>query len=183
MGREIRRVPPGWEHPRQECQHSPWRGGCDDAKAHDGQCYHPMHDEDYDTASKRWLAECLAWDAGTHKDLTDDSTIKEQYPYYWDWNGNPPDKKYYRQAWDSEPTWYQVYETVSEGTPVTPAFATQAELIDYLVSHGDYWDQARGDGGWQRAHAEAFVGRGWASSLMTEVSSDGLVVKEPRDGI
>lgn len=31
---------------------------------------------------------------------------------------------------------YCLYETVSEGTPVTPVFATPEELIDYLVKYG-----------------------------------------------
>jgi len=32
MGREIRMVPPGWEHPRRDCPHSPWAGGCSESK-------------------------------------------------------------------------------------------------------------------------------------------------------
>jgi hypothetical protein len=52
---------------------------------------------------------------------------------------------------------WQVWETVSEGSPVTPVFITADALIDYLVSHGDAWDQKRGEGGWTREQAAAFV--------------------------
>ncbi len=87
-------------------------------------------------------------------------------------------------AWQSEepPTgdWWQVWETVSEGSPVTPAFATAEELIEYLVTFGDDWDQKRGDGGWSQEAAEAFVSReGWAPSLIIQ----GGASYSPRDGM
>lgn len=66
--------------------------------------------------------------------------------------------------------WWQVWETVSEGSPVTPAFATDIELIAYLVVRGDAWDQKRGDGGWTRNNAESFVKSGWS---MSGVMKDG----------
>ena len=60
---------------------------------------------------------------------------------------------------DKEATWFQAWETVTEGTPVTPPFATTDELVDYLVTRGDFWDQERGDGPWDRKSAEEFVTR------------------------
>jgi hypothetical protein len=67
-------------------------------------------------------------------------------------------------------TWYQLWETVSEGTPVTPPFATKEELVQYLVEHGDFHDQYRRQEGvkgfkctpWSRDEAESLVfGGGW----------------------
>lgn len=92
--------------------------------------------------------------------------------------GRPPDPDYYRPWKDEDATWFQVWETVSEGTPVTPPFATKEELVDYLATKGDFWDQRRGDGPWVRTNAEAFVGSGWAPTLMVK---DG-VISAPRDG-
>ena len=58
-------------------------------------------------------------------------------------------------------------ETVTtEGTPVTPPFATTDELVDYLATRGDFWDQERGDGPWDRKSAEEFVKAGWAPTLI-----------------
>ncbi len=55
---------------------------------------------------------------------------------------------------------------MSEGTPVSPPFATEDELIDYLAKNGDEWDQKRGDRPWGRQQAERFVrGGGWAPSF------------------
>lgn len=163
MGREIRRVPPNWKHPRDENGH-----------------YKPMYDKTYDDAAREWICNCITWVNGTHDDLQDHPELKDEYLYYWEWNGDPPDREYYLPKSDEQRTWYQVYETVSEGTPVTPAFATAEELIDYLVANGDEWDQRRvRDGhkrsaGWDRRSAERFVNRsGWFPSLIIRVDAGG----------
>lgn len=92
------------------------------------------------------------------------------------------------EAWEhTEPPegdGWQVWETVSEGSPVTPAFATADELVDYLVKYGDAWDQKRGDGGWNRENAESFVARGYAMSLiMVNTPGQQPEVYSPRDGV
>lgn len=76
---------------------------------------------------------------------------------------------------------WQVWETVSEGSPVTPVLPTREALIDYLVAHGDAWDQKRGEGGWKRESAEAFVKAEYAMSLVMETSADGVSIRAPRD--
>lgn len=63
---------------------------------------------------------------------------------------------------------YCSYETVSEGTPVSPVFEKPEDLIEYLMVHGDYvdqdyartkrpWDPPLGYGPWDRKSAEALV--------------------------
>lgn len=59
---------------------------------------------------------------------------------------------------------WQVWETVSEGSPITPVFPTSEELIQHLAVNGDRWDQRRGEGGWGETRAKAFVEAGWAPS-------------------
>jgi hypothetical protein len=165
MGREIRKVPANWDHPQQEGRH-------------DGRLQ-PMFDTRFEDAAAEWKAELAKWEAGERPDYcSDDSNNLE----YWEWNGDPPGRAYYRPWKDEEATWFQVWETVSEGTPVTPPFATEQELIDYLATHGDFWDQKRGDGPWAREAATKFVGIGWAPSLMVVASSEGNQIIAPRDG-
>lgn len=186
MGREIRRVPAGWEHPRRDCRHSPWDGGCSNAKAHGGKCFQPLYDRDFESAAREWMDGAIAWDNGSDPDTAE---RKAKCPFYWQWHGAPPNAEYYRPKWtDEERTHFQVYETVSEGTPVSPVFATEEEVIDYLVEHGDYWDQLRAKegrrerAGWTREAATQFVTRAWAPSLMVMTSATGTVIHEPRDG-
>jgi len=68
-------------------------------------------------------------------------------------------------AWEAEEPpmgdGWQVWETVSEGSPITPVFATAAELIDHLVYVGAWRKR------WSRDAAERFVnGSGWAPTGM-----------------
>jgi len=72
-----------------------------------------------------------------------------------------PNKHDYVPDWDKA-EWYQVYETVSEGTPVTPPFETKAELVDYLVENGTFWNSE----GYAREAAEKFVDAGWVPSMI-----------------
>lgn len=151
MGREIRRVPANWEHPRTD-------------KYYDGR-YQPMHDETFDSAAEDWKERFAEWERGERPEYFD----AEKYGHYefWEWDTSPPDREYYRPYKDEDATWYQVYETVSEGTPVTPPFSTQDELIDYLVKNGDFWDQKDGRGGYTKEQAECFVKENpWVPSMI-----------------
>jgi hypothetical protein len=114
--------------------------------------------------AREWLDNAIAWDKGTHPGVAEN---KADCPFYWQYHGDPPNPEYYRPKWtDDERTHIQMYETVSEGTPVTPVFASKRELVEHLVVHGDDWDAARGDGGWSREAAEKFAGDEWAPSLV-----------------
>lgn len=137
----------------QECKHSPWRGGCDESKRSGGRCYKPL---------MQGYAEAKA---GFEKMQTEKG-LQEALDYY----GQAPDVNDYVPEWtEAEATWFQVYETVSEGTPVTPPFATRDELVEYLVKYGDFWDQHGGNGGRSRKAAEAFVMEdGWVPSMIVE---------------
>ena len=157
MGREIRRVPPNWEHPMTEF----------------GDRYQPLHDRDYEKEASEWLNNAILWDQGMHDDQKDpDFESAKECKFYWEWAGEPPDKEHYRPKYKEEPTWYQVYETVTEGTPVSPPFATEEELIDYLVENGDFWDQRRGDPPPSREAATSFVKLGFVPSMM--ISHEGV---------
>lgn len=118
MGRELRKVPANWEHPKRP----------------DGR-YQPMFDKYYGDALKLWLQENEAWENGTHKDLICNPSLKDDYPFYAMWGGNPPDVDYYQTKKYSpeELTHIQLYETTSEGTPKSPVF--RADQFDDLCEY------------------------------------------------
>ncbi len=197
MGREIRRVIPNWEHPRGV---RPW-----------GEDFLALHDQDYRSALREWKRARLAWricrviptvarwihnwldwrpakdpigewrysiNAWTHITTDPEMTFEE-------WHGEPPGRDYYRPRWkSSEATWYQMYETVSEGTPVTPPFATKEELVAHLVEHGTFWDQGdvqkgrQESAGWNEEAARRFVGCGWCPSALMTPEHGFLTVRE-----
>lgn len=156
-------VPPNWEHPRKECKHSPWAGGCSEAKAHGGLCYQPLYNQSFKSAAAEWKDEFASWERGERPEYCGEESKGLEF---WEYSGEPPDREYYRPDWkDGEATWLQVYETVSEGTPVSPPFATREELIDYLSAHDDFWSQSRGESPPSRAACEAFVKDEYAPSM------------------
>lgn len=140
VSREIRRVPPNWEHPR-----NPETGR-----------FIPLYDKSYEEESAKWLAGCASWEDGTHTDLVEDPTMKQRFPHYWDFHGGPPDQDVCRPAWkDDEATAYQVYETVSEGTPMSEVFLEEAHIIDWCIEQG-----------YSESAAKRFVEKKWAPSGM-----------------
>lgn len=148
MGREIRRVPKGWQHPvNTDCRHTGWGGN----QPHDGgPCYQPMYDKDYETAAKEWLENLLMWEHGIHPERA-----KTETRYFWDYEGNPPDEEYYRPAFDAPAECYQIYETVSEGTPTSPVFETLDEIVAWLVGQGT-----------SKGAAQAFAKQGYVPSMV-----------------
>lgn len=48
--------------------------------------------------------------------------------------------------------WYQLFETVSEGTPITPPFPTPHLLVVWLSTNKDYWGEQ-----WTREQAEGIL--------------------------
>ena len=68
-----------------------------------------------------------------------------------------------------------LYETVSEGTPVTPVFATAEELIDHLATVGQDWNQEP----MRRSSAEALVKTGF--SMGTFVVAGNTLYKSDED--
>lgn len=146
MGREIRRLPPNWEHPKRS----------------DGS-YQPMYDSNY-------IEECEEWLKGLYEfeEKKKLGALDAKCQYYWEYWGGFPDEEYYHSYKAEDATWFQLYETVSEGTPLTPPFATEDELIDYLVEHGDFWYKKP----FEREVAEKFVKRDqWAPSMIFDKST------------
>jgi hypothetical protein len=155
MGREIRNVPPNWDHPKMEN----WSDGR----------LQPMFDKRFEDEAAEWKADFAKWERGERPGHCGGENRNLEF---WEWDNGPPDRAYYRPWKDEDATWFQVWETVSEGTLVTPPFATRDELVEYLVRHGDFCDQERGDGPWKRENAEHFVNRGSAPSM---VIADGQI--------
>lgn len=176
MGREIRRVSLDWEHPKEEKY--------DIFTRQTVSSYQPMYDRDAETAWAEWLQEFDEFKrdelARIVREYPDDGySLDTPYRSFCEWNGRPPNPKYYRPRWPEDADMgFAVYETVSEGTPVTPTFATKKELIDYLATNGTYWDKGEP---WPREAAERFVEMEWAPSLMLKIGENGGQMIRPND--
>jgi hypothetical protein len=118
----------------------------------------PLFDSDYDSAAEDWIRNFELWQKGKHPEQ--DKSYNQDTKYYWEYD-SPPDPEYHRtRKWTpEEATAYQVYSTVSEGTPVSPVFETTEALQQWLVEQG------------HSEHAAArFIETGWAPSGMALLS-------------
>jgi hypothetical protein len=111
MSREVRRVPPDWQHPKQE----KWNYQIGDTEMR----YVPLHDG-YESV----LAE-FADSIRTHG-------LKAAIEYF---AGGPLQDDYMPDWPEAERTHYQMYESTSEGTPISPVFPTPELLAQWLVDN------------------------------------------------
>jgi hypothetical protein len=133
MGREIRQVPLDWEHPKNERGH-----------------FRPLYDRTHEEALKEWNEEREAFNAKRpilHNGEPYEGTFEERH-------GEVPDPLYYRPAFPTTDG-FQIYETVSEGTPVSPVFKTRDELRDWLIKQGTSPEAAKN-----------FAEDGWVPSMV-----------------
>ncbi len=135
MGRELRRVAADWQHPKDE------RTGR----------YVPKFDGSYQKAAADWHAGYAAFKP--------DDICK----HYWEY-ANTPDEDGYMYYAPPDPetlTHFQMYETTSEGTPISPVFASVEELARWLADTG-----ASAFGRMTATYEEwlATCKRGWAMS-------------------
>ena len=103
-----------------------------------------------------------------------------------DGTGIKPEFQKQHEAWrrtdPPEGDGWQVWQTVGEGSPITPVFPTAETLVDYLSTYGTIWDQERAtrgssmpSGPWRREAAEAFVKMGSSIGSMVGIPGKGLL--------
>jgi hypothetical protein len=125
MSREVRRVPANWQHPK--FKHFDWIRRIEEER------YQPMHDQPFAPAMREWIAAWEAWERGERPDYCTEENMALPY---WEWEGPPPDPNYYRPDWpEAERTHLMMYESTSEGTPISPAFETPEELARWLADN------------------------------------------------
>lgn len=156
MGREVRRVPLDWEHPVNPDPNPYWRANEWDWTGQ-GRHFQPMRGRVVAEDWREWDEGKAQWDAG-------------ERPKYWsagdtddyeEWAGERPDPAYYRPDWPAESmVGYQLYETVTEGTPLSPVFEQPEDLARFLVDRLGYFSDVDS--------AMRFVAAGWAPSFISD---------------
>jgi hypothetical protein len=163
MGRQVRMVPPGWQHPK-------------DAMGN----YIPMHKGTYAEAAAEWDAGYAAWQRGEIENFFPKEGEPKWEPKpqsalqcstYTEWSGPRPSPDDYMPAFpEGTATMLMMYEDTSEGTPISPAFATPEELARWLTDNGA---SAFGD---MTATYEQWLSTcrdGWAPCMVLEVGPAG----------
>ncbi len=139
MGREVRMIKPGWEHPT------------DGTYANGETRYNPLLGvPGYEKAAAHWDACNALWEQGLMDDWSPGEDIYSiaprskpksdyalEFDTYAEWSGERPIPEDYMPTWvEGEATMYVMYEDTSEGTPISPPFADPYELAQWLANTG-----------------------------------------------
>lgn len=125
MGREIRRVPATWQHPKND------RGN-----------YIPLLSGSFAERAKEWETEYAQWQRGLRRDYSEVGgwiarTGDELTMRFTEWHGRRPSPDDYMPDWpESERTHIQMYESTSEGTPISPVMDDPKKLARWLADNG-----------------------------------------------
>lgn len=155
MSREIRRVPENWQHPKirgtgeYESLLSDYAWYVD--------CWANTVTKEVDKIKEK--ADVSLQDAADYLD----GLASEEYLA-------PPNPRDFMPSG----TWFQLYQTVSEGTPLTPPFASQEELVTHLTTLGTFWDSTP----WSVARAEGMVSQGFCMSGMMDTATGKMSLNE-----
>ena len=109
MSLEVREVPANWEHPRDE----------------DG-AYKPL------LSAHSFNDHMQDW---SYAKLTAESEGQNIAPEEFETTRPDRDKDFMPEWTDGEATHYQMYETTSEGTPISPVMETPEMLASWLVEN------------------------------------------------
>lgn len=130
MGREVRHVPADWQHPKKLMFNH-----CTLCME---EAYKPLHrGEEYQPSVDQWDEECAKWKAGWRPDCC---SVEDCAMAYEQYEGQRPHRDDYMPNWPIEDrTHLMMYENTTEGTPISPAFATAEELARWLVDNNATW--------------------------------------------
>ena len=95
----------------------------------------------------------------SREDLRNHLADQAEHPEDWEEGIDPAD--YMPELPEGTRYGWQMYETVSEGSPVSPVFATKDELAEWLSSRAAESERV------SPAAARQFVADGWAPSFIS----------------
>jgi hypothetical protein len=176
MGREIRMIKPGWEHPKYPDDHY---------ESHRRGRYIPLYRGGFVARDAEWNEEYAKWQEGFVRSYAAGETWRPREPgdgpRYTDYAGSRPSPDDFMPDWpEGEATLLVMYEDTSEGTPISPGFETPEELARWLADNGasSFGDMTATYEQWL-----SMAKRGWAPSMV--LSSAGMesgvaALAEPR---
>ena len=152
MSREVRRVPLDWKHP---VEHNPQWGFQSEMRQRRGAPASRLHAPDERFQPLQARSALAYYELG--EELPNEGNFMPIFEQ------------------DERDLGWCFYETVSEGSPVTPVFVTAQELIDHLCIVGQDYDQVP----MRRASAEQVVSTGGTACSM--VVSNGTIYRSDVD--
>lgn len=193
MGREVRRVPMGWQHPMHWTPRWDRRTGTSPMKLVPRPLFedYPGAVADWEAEGQRWARrEGFDWDFHAEYNLTGYQGHKDTEPTVHPFDGpdgekvtvrdadhlhelliaehetqRPDPADYMPEFPEGTATGWCMYETTSEGTPISPVFETPEELARWLADNG------ASTFGYNTATYDQWLGMiqaGWAPSAVSD---------------
>lgn len=151
MSRKVRRVPANWEHPKNE----------------EGN-FIPLLGGSFKKRAAEWDEEAAQWAKGFYRLFGDKWKPKEpdKTGTFEEWDGPRPEEHGYMPEWpEAARTHFQMYETTTEGTPISPVMETPEALARWLF---DNEASACGSVGATYEQWLAMIkGSGWAPDMVS----------------
>ena len=151
MGRTVRMVPPDWVHPEGKSLSEGFTQ------------YHAYWIEARDQFDNGMVRD---WGSSLEK-AWKPKDADEANLSFEEWTGPEPIASDYMPEWPAEvATHFMMYEKTSEGSPISPAFATPEELARWLTDNG-----ASAFGGFTATYEQwlSTIRRGFAPSMIFTV--------------
>lgn len=142
MGREVRRVPKDWVHPVYTRDTAP-RVSLIGTEIALFAKLDPAELEAWDEGARKWSEGLRPTDASDENGNSVWEPLTE-HPLRWrgrydtweEWIGERPNPADFMPTWsEDELTHLMMYETTTEGTPISPAFETGRELARWLADN------------------------------------------------
>ncbi|MDL2279851.1 hypothetical protein LJC15_04215 [Desulfovibrio sp. OttesenSCG-928-G11] len=120
MGREVRRVPANWEHPKDS----------------QGR-YIGLSDLSFTKMLEEYHEAKALWEQGLRKNYSGETIPVEPDDSFEDWyEEEQPRAEDFMPEWpEHERTHLMMYETCSEGTPISPVFEKPEDLAHWLADN------------------------------------------------
>jgi hypothetical protein len=132
MSREVRRVPADWVHPKLNDGYGEYY--------HDGTPRLRGLNTDFSKRLADWKNEKDHWEAGNYPSYISEESRQDAMAgrlSFEEYYGDAPKRQDYMPEWTpEEATHFQMYETCSEGTPISPVMETPEALALWLAANG-----------------------------------------------
>lgn len=162
MSREVRRVPADWVHPYYFLEGNAKR------VQQSTIALKPLHSGNVAKLQASWDEGKAKWEQGLCSDWKGGWKARgpDEDGTWEDWDGKRPEATDYMPQWPTEQcTHLQMYETCSEGTPISPVMETPEILARWLADNG-----ASAFGGMTASY------EGWLATINSDCGSFGMII-------
>lgn len=117
----------------------------------DGESFLPCIDYSLEEAQAEWDDYWRQWQEGTYPGQAQDEDAPRDLESFEEWHGLRPTERHFfstfRPPFEEAASCWQMYEVITEGTPISPVFCDINDLFRWMITDGGL------DGKWNEEDA------------------------------